>query len=111
LTEVEGIMSQYDDYNIRIWSFDTQIYNDQTFTMGDGDVLSYEVKGGGGTSFNANWDYMKEHGIEPKIFVMFTDGYTGDGWGDEDYCETIFIIKHNPNCKPPHGIAVAYEEE
>ena len=23
---------------------------------------------------------------------MFTDGYTWDSWGDDDYCDTIFVI-------------------
>ena len=74
------------------------------------DISEYEALGGGGTSFNVNWEYMKEHGIEPKKFIMFTDGYTGDGWGDENWCECVFIIKGNPNCVPPHGISAIYEE-
>jgi len=112
LSEVEGIMSQYDDYNIRIWSFDTEVYNDQTFSLENGDdVSTYQIKGGGGTSFDVNWKYMKDNGIEPKIPVMFTDGYTGDGWGDGDYCETVFIIKHNQTALAPHGITVTYEEQ
>jgi len=111
LSEVNGIMSQYDDFEIRIWSFDTQVYNDTTFSLNSGDdIYSYEIKGGGGTSFNANWEYMKNEGIEPNIFVMFTDGYTGDGWGDPDYCETIFIVKHNKTAEAPHGITVIYED-
>ena len=112
LSEVEGIMSQYDDYNIRIWSFDTEVYNDQTFSLENGDdVSTYQIKGGGGTSFDVNWKYMKDNGIEPKILVMFTDGYTGDGWGDGDYCETVFVIKHNQTALAPHGITVTYEEQ
>lgn len=112
LGEIEGLMSQYDSYEVRVWSFDTVVYNDQTFNSDSGDdITHYEVKGGGGTSFNANWEYMKDNGIEPKMFIMFTDGYTGDGWGDADYCESIFVIKHNPNCQAPHGISIAYEEE
>jgi predicted metal-dependent peptidase len=111
LTEIDGIVSQYDDYNIRVWSFDTQVYNDQTFSLESGENISeYQIKGGGGTSFDVNWMYMKENGIEPKIFVMFTDGYTGDGWGDADYCESIFIVKHNQSAVAPHGITVTYEE-
>lgn len=111
LTEIDGIVSQYDDYNIRVWSFDTQVYNDQTFSLENGESISeYQIKGGGGTSFDVNWTYMKENSIEPKIFVMFTDGYTGDGWGDADYCEAIFIVKHNESAKAPHGITVTYEE-
>lgn len=110
LGEVNGIISQYDDYNIRVWSFDTQVYNDQLFSLDNGESIeTYQIKGGGGTSFNINWDYMKEQNIEPKIFIMFTDGYTGDGWGDADFCESIFIIKGNKQAIAPHGITVIYE--
>lgn len=112
LSEIKGIMDSYDEYNIRVWCFDTAIYNDKSFnsdTMED--IMHYEPAGGGGTLFEANWDYMKEHGIEPKKFIMFTDGMPGNGWGDENYCDTVWIIKGNPDCEPPWGIWAHYEEE
>jgi predicted metal-dependent peptidase len=112
LSEIKGIMDSYDEYNIRVWCFDTEIYNDQSFnsdTMAD--IMQYEPAGGGGTLFEANWDYMKEHGIEPKKFIMFTDGIPGRGWGDENYCDTVWIIKGNPDCEPPWGIWAHYEDE
>jgi predicted metal-dependent peptidase len=112
LSEIKGIMESYDEYNIRVWCFDTEIYNDQTFNTDNlNDIMQYEPQGGGGTLFEANWDYMKEHGIEPKKFIMFTDGMPGNGWGDEHYCDTVWIIKGNPNCEPPWGIWAHYEEE
>jgi predicted metal-dependent peptidase len=112
LSEIKGIMESYDEYNIRVWCFDTEIYNDQTFNTDNlNDIMQYEPQGGGGTLFEANWDYMKEHSIEPKKFIMFTDGMPGNGWGDENYCDTVWIIKGNPNCEPPWGIWAHYEEE
>jgi len=39
------------------------------------ELLDYQLGSGGGTEFECNWDYMKEQGIEPKKFVMFTDGW------------------------------------
>jgi predicted metal-dependent peptidase len=111
LSEIKGIMDSYDEYKIRVWCFDTDIYNDQQFTSENMESIEmYEPQGGGGTSFDVNWEYMKEHNIEPKKFIMFTDGYTGDGWGDEQYCDTVWIIKGNPECEPPHGIWAHYEE-
>jgi len=111
LSEIKGIMDSYDEYKIRVWCFDTNIYNDQTFDSDNmKSILEYDPQGGGGTSFNVNWEYMKEEGIEPKKFIMFTDGYTGDGWGDENYVDTVWIIKGNPGCEPPHGVWAHYEE-
>jgi predicted metal-dependent peptidase len=112
LGEIEGIMQQYDEYNIRVWSFDTSVYNDQMFTSDNmQDISEYQPMGGGGTDFVVNWTYMKENGIEPKKFIMFTDGYPWDSWGDPDYCDTVFIIKGGANVHPPFGIWAHYEEE
>jgi len=113
LSEVQGIMDQYQDYNIKVWCFDTKVYNEQDFTSDNGEVLQdYEIVGGGGTDFMANWTYMKENDIQPKKFIMFTDGYPFGSWGDEDYCETVFIIHghHDKNTKAPFGVTAHYEE-
>lgn len=111
LGEVKGIMDTYDDYRIQVWSFDTAVYNVQEFTQDNmKDILEYEPQGGGGTDFMANWEFMKEQGIEPKKFVMFTDGMPFGSWGDDNYCDTVFIIKGNPGCRPPFGIWSHYED-
>ena len=50
LTEVKGIMDQYEDYNVKIWCFDTEVYNYAEFSADHGDgIETYEPKGGGGT--------------------------------------------------------------
>jgi predicted metal-dependent peptidase len=111
LSEIKGIMDAYNEYKIRVWCFDTDIYADKEFTSDNmEDIMHYEPQGGGGTSFNVNWEYMKEHGIEPKKFIMFTDGFTGDDWGDANYCDVVWIIKGNPGCEPPHGVWAHYED-
>jgi predicted metal-dependent peptidase len=66
--------------------------------------------GGGGTDFEANFTYMKENCIEPKKFIMFTDGYPCGSWGDENYCDTVFIIKGNEQAEPPFGVWAIYEK-
>lgn len=110
LSEVKGIIDSFDEYKIRLWCFDTQVYNVQEFTSENGaDLLEYQPQGGGGTSFECNWEYMKENEIEPKKFIMFTDGYPGGGWGDPDYCDTVWVIKGNVNAKPPFGVWAIYE--
>ena len=111
LSEIKGIMEAFDEYKITLWCFDTDIYNVQTFTSDNiEDIMSYEPQGGGGTDFMANWEFMKSENIEPKKFIMFTDGMPFSEWGDEQYCETVWIIKGNPGCEPPWGIWAHYEE-
>lgn len=111
VSEVAGIMEQYEDYRIRIWQFDTRVYGYDQFTADDGrDIREYEITGGGGTDFDVNWKFMKEREIEPDQFIMFTDGQPWNSWGDPDYCDTVFLIN---TCfgKPeaPFGQTVHYD--
>ena len=110
LSEIKGIMDEYKDFKVKIWCFDTSVYNEQNFDSYENDIDSYELKGGGGTEFMANWTYMKEHNITPKKFIMFTDGYPYGSWGDEHYCDTLFIIHGNQTIVPPFGQYAYYEE-
>ena len=112
LSEIKGIMDQYEDFNINLWCFDTDIYNHRVITHDEAhELVDYEPQGGGGTDFEANWRFMEENGIQPKKFIMFTDGYPCGGWGDEDYCDTIFIVKGNEQAEAPFGQTVIYERE
>ena len=111
LSEIKGIMQEYQDFKIKVWCFDTRVYNEQDFdgyTMDEFD--EYEPMGGGGTEFDVNWDYMKENDIQPKKFIMFTDGYPWGSWGDENYCDTVFIIHSNDKIVPPFGEYAYYEQ-
>jgi hypothetical protein len=111
LSEVKGIMDEYKDFKLDIWCFDTDIYNYKQFTGDTADEIeSYEPMGGGGTDFEANWTFMKEQGIEPKRFIMFTDGYPCGSWGDEDYCDTLFIVHGNDSIIAPFGQTAHFKE-
>ena len=111
MTEIKGIMEAYDEYKIHVWCFDTEVYNPQVFTSDNlEDIESYEPAGGGGTDFMVNYEFMKQHDIEPKKFIMFTDGMPFGEWGEEQYCDVCWIIKGNPNVEPPFGVWAHYEE-
>jgi len=112
LSEVKGIMEEYKDYNIKLWCFDTEVYGEEDFSADSGkDLLEYNIKGGGGTDFDVNWTYMKEHDIQPKKFIMFTDGYPWGSWGDDSYCDTVFVIHSNrdQSLVAPFGVTAHYE--
>jgi len=111
LTEVKGIMESYDQYRIRVWTFDTEVYNLQEFTSDNlEDIANYDAQGGGGTDFMANWEFMRENEIEPNRLVVFTDGMPFGEWGEENYCDTVWIIRGNPGCEPPWGTWAHYED-
>jgi predicted metal-dependent peptidase len=110
LSEVKGILDQYEDYTVHIWCFDTDIYNYQKITQDNSHELEeYEPQGGGGTDFEINFQFMLDNGIEAKKFIMFTDGFPCGSWGPEDQVDTIFIVKGNENAEAPFGQTVIYE--
>lgn len=110
LSEIKGIMEEYKDFKIKLWCFDTSVYNEKDYDGYNMDeFMNYEPMGGGGTDFDVNWEYMKENDINPKKFIMFTDGYPFGSWGDELYCDTLFIIHGNDKIVPPFGEYAYYE--
>lgn len=114
LSEIKGIMEQYTNFEIHMFAFDTQVHNPQVFTECDlNEFMDYEILGGGGTDFDCCFDYMKENGVEPKKFVMFTDGMPWNSWGDPHYCDTLFIIHggRGNNIVAPFGTTVPYERK
>jgi len=112
LAEVAGIMEQFPNYRIHVLSFDTQVYNPQQFDSENlDDITGYEIMGGGGTDFDCVFQYFKENEIEPKRHIMFTDGYPNGSWGDEQYCDTVFIMHGTTSIVPPFGQYAYYEEE
>lgn len=109
-SEIQGIMSQYTDYSIRIWSFDTDVHNEQVYRSDEGaDITEYKPKGGGGTLFECNYDYMRKNDITPKVFLMFTDMCPCNGWGDSDYCDTIFVGYKSGGKQAPFGTTITIE--
>lgn len=110
-SEVKGITDMYEDFNIQLWCFDTEVYGYAKFDPTNIDeLLDYEPLGGGGTEFDVNWKFMKENDIEPKKLIMFTDGYPWGSWGDENYCDTVFIIHGAKDVTAPFGVTCHYEE-
>lgn len=113
LGEVKGIMTQFDDFRLRLWCSDTQVYNEQIYTPDNiDDIDDYQVMGRGGNDFNCNWNYMKEHDIMPERFIHFTDGYDcGLGFGDPNYCDTVYVIHSDPtrHIVSPFGMTCYYD--
>jgi len=112
LSEVQGIMDQYQSYKVHIFQFDTDVYGAEDFTSDDGRTMAeYQIKGGGGTDFDVVFSYMEQYGIEPDQLVMFTVGYPWGSWGNENYCDSLFVIHGDKKrrIEAPFGVTVHYE--
>ena len=111
LGEIGGMMEAFDGYKVHVFCFDTETYNPQDFTSENMDTIDdYEPQGGGGTDFDAIFNYLKENGNVPKRLIVFTDGYPCGSWGDPDYCDTTWIIHGDKNPNPPFGQYALYDE-
>ena len=111
LGEVKGIMEMFPDFMLRLFTFDTKVYDYMEFTPENiEEILTYPMSGGGGTMFECVFDFLKKQDIEPNKLVFMTDGYPGGSWGDEDFCDTLFVIHGSHSIVPPFG-AVAYYDD
>lgn len=111
LSEIAGIMEQFNSYRIHVSCFDTRVYNSRVFDSESlENIAEYELAGGGGTDFDCIFDHLKTEEIEPRKLVVFTDGYPYGSWGDANYCDTVWVIHGNKNPDPPFGIWTEYNE-
>lgn len=112
LGEIGGMMDSFDGYKVHVFCFDTETYNPQDFTSENLDSIdTYNPIGGGGTDFDAIFDYLKKIGNVPNRLIVFTDGYPCGSWGDPDYCDTTWIIHGDPNPNPPFGTYALYDDK
>lgn len=108
-SEVFGIIQQFDDWKIGIFTFDTSVHNYQEFSSESFvDISTYNPIGGGGTSFECIWKFMKDEEINPKQLVVFTDMEPYGSWGDPNYCETLWIAYKSDKIAP-FGETVKYQ--
>lgn len=111
LSEVYGITKQFTQFKIRLLCFDTSVHNPQDYDPSNVQkLLEYDIRGGGGTIFEAVWEHMKEENYKPAQLVMFTDGMPCNTWGDPDYCKTLFVV-HTYDVDAPFGETVHYNYE
>lgn len=113
LGEVKGIMELFPDFSLKLMSFDTQVYDYTEYTPDTMDeLMDFPMRGGGGTDFNVVFDYLKENFDEPPHkYICLTDGLPNSGWGDPDYCDTLFVVHSNPRCVAPFGQTAIYDED
>ena len=110
LAEVKGIMEQFADFKLRVWCFDTETYEIHEYGPDTVDeIYDFQLVGGGGTMFECNWEMMRENEILPDQFILCTDGYPCGSWGEEDYCDTVFLVHGRKSIVAPFGVTVHHE--
>jgi len=113
LGEIGGMMNSFDGYKVRVFSFDTEVYNDKYFTSENMDSIDeYEPAGGGGTDFDCIFNYLKQEGEVPKRLIVFTDMLPFGSWGDENFCDVTWIGfgSHCKDITPPFGTWALFDD-
>jgi len=72
LGEVSSMMQQYPNYEIDLITADAKVQSHRTFLPGE--VLDYDISGGGGTDFRPVFEYIDHYINYPTILLYFTDG-------------------------------------
>jgi len=72
LGEVSSIMQSYPNYEIDLITADAKIQSHKVFLPGE--LLEYEVSGGGGTDFRPVFEYIDNYIDYPSLLLYFTDG-------------------------------------
>jgi predicted metal-dependent peptidase len=97
------IISQCNPEKVHVMYTDTRVCRHDVFEIGE--EVRLEFYSGGGTHMPAGFDYLKEQGIEPEVFVCLTDGYTDFG-SDPGY-DVVWCISSNVDA--PWGKNVHFE--
>ena len=100
LGEVSSMMQQYPNYEIDLITADAKVQSHRTFLPGE--VLDYNISGGGGTDFRPVFEYIDQMIDYPTILLYFTDG-DGTFPKDEPSYNVLWIM--------PESIDVPFGEE
>jgi predicted metal-dependent peptidase len=73
-------------------------------------VRSTKPEGGGGTSVSCVSDFLSSRNINPKVVIVFTDGYLGGDYGNWTV-PVIWCVLDNKSFNPPVGKVVHIKEQ
>jgi len=114
LGETYGIFEQHAHFTAHVFSFDTVVNEDTYLKITPEnleDFLSFEIHGGGGTLFEAVFEFIRRRNLKMDRLVFFTDMYPNASWGDPTVIEDVLWIAHNGmenQIIPPFGIVCPY---
>lgn len=89
LSELTGIITSFDNITLHLVSWDTEAHTHQIIKSVS-DTAEFELKGGGGTSFEDMYSWSREQLENPKIIIFFTDGYAT--FPSVEEIKTIWVI-------------------
>lgn len=92
--------------SMRVMCFDTKIHTNTLYQEGEY-IEDLELAGGGGTDIGEVIETLHED--QPRVCLIFTDGYFHMPDLDNVYTDLIWIISQNQDFKPPKGQVIYYD--
>ncbi len=99
MSELRGILSEFDAWDITFVSCDTSANVIGEYNSDDGDdfdVIDKNLIGGGGTDMNPMIQYANDMDEPPAVNIIITDGYIPDVTKVEDI-PTILVVTRDGN--------------
>lgn len=116
MREIRGLCSMYDDFEVLLACWSTEIGDKKTFTKDNVRELSdYKIKTTGGTDVTCVFNALDDMSDPVDQIVIYTDGYFSDVSGVKDWKgkygnKTLWIIIGNRNdWEPPFGVAINFD--
>jgi len=111
LSEIVGILRQFDNVEMTLLSSDTEVYNSKTIrnpTLND--IKKYKVKGGGGTDHKPVFKWIKKNKSNAQIVICFTDGYSSFPKPSDVRINTLWVLSEGKRENIPFGDIIELKE-
>lgn len=115
MSEINNIVSMFDEYEIDAAYFDTEIHSPTKICNGvDFKNFCENIKGRGGTVFDVWWNWFNDlkNADKTNAIIFFTDGYPYGQWvpSDMTYTNIFWVVKGSRNVGPV-GVTIHYDDE
>ncbi len=105
IAEIESLLLNFPNYRLDLLVCDARVQSHRTFHGGE--VLEYELKGGGGTDFRPVFDYIETQLHDTQLLLYFTDAQ-GRFPDAEPLYETLWITPGDADV--PFGRVIVMED-
>ena len=113
-SEIVGITKQFPQFKLRVFFWDSQAYDINTYDHNNfNEFNNIEIKGGGGTEINSAFSKIETDVPDAKSVIIFTDLCilpVEDKYKDMYENDTVWIVNGNPDKKAPFGTTIDYDK-
>lgn len=118
MREIRGLCNQYEDFEVELGCWSTEVGNVQKYTKSNlRELKDYKITTTGGTDVRCVFEHMDKEKKEVDQVVIYTDGYFSDvskvkDWKEKYGNKTLWVIigRHGSDWTPPFGTVVDFDK-